>query len=360
MNHDGLIREAQGAGDGAVAAAKELARIGVRALGPILDALDDPMPKVGQLKLALEQIYIASTQFELEEAMHSDVDVAFEMAVKAICARGNTREADLLISGLTDTEEPATRRAQIAENCGYSQNPIFIPSLQSALENSATLEREEDEPPRLTVSCIVSLARHGRFEAGDGLDPFLIDPFPPTRALAAEAYTIAVSAGMISKLSGLTTDTDYDVRLLAIEALSLLGLPACIDALIPCLEHEDVTTQNNCRISINDILGTQFTDHPEDYNHAIPDHWGENAASFDPRKRYHKGVPSTISQLVDEIDSENARHAEKCRELALLTGYQLDVEEPLEPTIRRRLNETYDSPGAIYRWGHEVQARQVL
>ncbi|MFJ7196066.1 MULTISPECIES: HEAT repeat domain-containing protein [unclassified Streptomyces] len=360
MNLDDLIQEAQGVGAGSITAAEELGRIGNRALSPILDALDDPWPKTGQLGIALEQIYTSCTQGETEEALDSDIDLAFDTAVKVICSQGNKRETDLLISHLTDTEELITRRAQIAEACGYSQNAIFTPPLEAALEDSVTLEREDDEPPRLTVACIVSLARHGHFQSGSLLTPFLTDPFPPTRALAAEAYSIAVSTGMISSLSGLVTDVDYDVRLLAIEALSLISLPACIDALLLGLEHEDITTRNNCRISINDILGTHFSDHTEIHPHSIFDYWRANTTHFDSRKRYRNGLPSTISQLIDKLVPENPRYREVYREVVSLTGYKMNLEQGLEEIVRGELLGRFNSPGAIYRWGHEVQADRIL
>ncbi|MFL4908279.1 HEAT repeat domain-containing protein [Streptomyces sp. MMS24-I2-30] len=360
MNLDDLVQEAQGEGVGATAAAEEIGRIGPRALPSILDALDEPWPKAGQLGLALEKIYSSSSLDVIEEALDSDIDLAFEAAVKTVCSREGERETHLLISHLTDAEELVTRRAQIAEACGYSKNSNLILPLEATLDQSLILEREEDEPPRLIVACVVALARHGRFQSGSELIPLVTDPFPPTRALAAEAFLIAISTGMISSLSGLVTDVDYDVRLLAIEALSMIGLPACVGALTPALKHEDNAARNNCRISINDILGTDFPDRSESYDRAIVDYWRENVTRFDPRKRYRNGVPATVSQLIDRLAPQNPRCAEACREITFLTGYQLNPGEVLGETVQVELLDHFSSPGVIYRWGREVHADQIL
>ncbi|MFD3918767.1 HEAT repeat domain-containing protein [Streptomyces sp. NPDC058595] len=359
MEIEEFVQLASGRGAGAAKAAERLVEFRERALQPIIDFLSDPWAVHGNLPGVLERILLNAPRDEVVRALSLDQDAVFEAAVQVIQEQGMEAWRNEIVERLCDRSESEVRRARIAEICGDMASPSIGPHLEAVFAQSQRIEREEDEPPRLTVECAVALAKLGDFRFGSPVIELLTHSFPPTREMAAEAAKILVGEGMIEILSRAIRDSSLEVRLQVVEALFLLGFPACVDALIEGLNGGDLEIGNNCRVRLNDILGTKFQDSPEG-SRALIRYWSQSSSQFDECKRYRLGVASSVGEIIEVIDVSPHRSHEIGREILYITGRRLRVGSTYFRDQAQRLSSLFGVRGATYRWGHQVAPNLIF
>jgi HEAT repeat protein len=172
-----LVNRAGGTDEAAAEAARELSRRGPVALPPILEALDNPFRRPGQLETALAGIYAAAPADVLRDGLHAEPFAAFKAAAQAARIRPDAETLGFLLDFVRDDEQTPTARSVVAEVLGDRGDPAAADTLREILPGSQELNKAEDDPPRLSIACVVALAKLGDFAPGALLVGLLADPF---------------------------------------------------------------------------------------------------------------------------------------------------------------------------------------
>ncbi|MFE4829911.1 HEAT repeat domain-containing protein [Streptomyces sp. NPDC056672] len=357
MNIPDLVERARGTGGDAAAAAGLLVTAGAAALPAITEAMSDPWSETGELFDALTSVYSEADIGTLVDALGSRRIQIFQAALCALGKRTDELSRSVLLERLQNPQELPSRRADIARVCGESGGPNGVSVLRAVLEESLSRPRAVEVPPVLTIESAVALAKLGDFSAGVHVVPFLGDDFPPTAALAAEALKIAVGAGMIDALTQTVERPSSEVRIAAIDPLFLLGVPAAAAVLARGLRSDVPDVRHNCRVRLNDVLGTTFSDSDRELL-ALEVHAAETLATWDEGTRYRAGAPFLVGTLAELARPGNPRNDEIAQEMLLATGRRVDFPYRFDACVE--LGERLPRRGALYRWGHPVSAHLFM
>jgi hypothetical protein len=347
-----LVEQASGTDREALDAAQRLARIGVPAVAAISETLSSPFVSHGHLPDALRLIYAAAPVDVVAAGLTAEEFDVFMAAVSALVERGDEQSGQAIADRILVSELTAVRRAELVKACGDLGDSQAIPTIRRALAQGASEQRADDEPPRLLVEAVVALAKLGDFSEGGRLVPFLADGFPPTQAMAANALRIAVGPGMLAGLAGLLDAAVPEGSAAAVDPLFVLGVPAATDALVAAVRSDEFAVRRNARVRVNDILGTDFSDSPEDLDR-LEGRWSEIRATWDAGLRYRSGRPFSVAGLLELSQTEGFRREEVLEELLLATGSRTG-------RARAELTARFPGRGAHYRWGHLVPSSDVL
>ncbi|MFD8969709.1 HEAT repeat domain-containing protein [Streptomyces sp. NPDC059568] len=357
MNIPDLVERACGTGEDAAVAAELLVAVGAAALPAIVEAMRDPWSDTGKLFDVLTSIYSEVDVGTLVDALGSRQLQVFQAALRTLGERADEQSRNVLLERLQNPRELPSRRADIARVCGESGDPNGVSVLQAVLEESLSSPGTAEVPPVLTVESAVALAKLGDFSAGVHVVAFLGDDFPPTAALAAEALKIAVGAGMIGALAQTVEGPSPEARIAAIDPLFLLGVPAAAAVLAHGLRSDDPDVRHNCRVRLNDVLGTTFSDSDRELG-SLEVHAAETLATWDESTRYRAGVPFFVGTLAELVRPGNPRNGEIAQEILLATGWHVDVSDQFDADIE--LGERFPQRGTLYRWGHAVSAHLLM
>lgn len=348
-----LVERAGGTGAEARAAAELLGGRGPGALPGVVKALSNPWVAHGELPLALRRIYATASTDTVARGLAGGPLPVFEAAVSVLRDRSTAESTGVLVDTLRGAALTSTRRARVAHACGACGDPSAVPALEGALDDALGRPRGADDPPTLLVESVVALAKLGNFPPGDHLVPLAADPFPPTRALVVRGLRIAVGEGMVEALAAGVLDGSTEVRAPAVEALFLLGLPASLQPLWDGVRGDCPDVRDACRVRLNDVLGTSFSDTEDDLR-ALRARCAAALSEWDAATRYRSGRPFTVGGLAGLARAGCGRRRELLDELRWATGADLTRSDDLESSLEGLQSRFPVREGALYRWGHLV------
>jgi hypothetical protein len=366
-----LVKNAQGEGARAAAAAARLVELGMPVVPHVVEAIraTGDWPSATLLGVIPRIRVKALVPYMLELIGEKETYLPL-MAFRALAKSKDSRALAPLLKEFQDETNTKTMRGGAADALGELGDLRAVPALLRAVRD---IERRGELKgyPALAVRAVVALARLGNHELARIPISLAVGRDAAARRQAASALKSVVGPGIFEVSKRLLRGRDYELRSEAVDALFYLGLPESIELFISALraEEEDPDFADKLRDRINDLTGQRFTFATEDEE--IRGWWREHQHEFVPLVCHRHGKPIEVRKLVSLLKTkERGWRYWLFEELRIITGEdfglvpEIEAERQADAVARaeawaRKQGGKFEA-GALYKYGFRQSLPEVF
>lgn len=302
------------------AVAAKLAKMGLRAVPSIIDALRGSSPRqdVRNLLRALTNMDPAGLAPLLIDVINDSNPELAGAAFDVLAQSDDPLALAAMQESLANPDNDETQKSMAAAALGQTRNCAATATLQRAVD-----EAEGQKAFRLALSAIIALAKLGDHSKAD----LAIRLAATTRDLtlrprAAEALTYLVAPGVFAALQKIRHDRQVEVRLHAIDAMFYLGAPESIVELIAMIKDKDATVATMVLARLNDLCGDETEEFTSQRD--FQKWWGDNSARYESGVCHRLGAPIWLPNIIMLMQEPNMRER-TVPELEMICGRNFRV-----------------------------------
>lgn len=278
-------------------------------------------------------------------------------ALGALGRIGSRSAVAKLIDILKNNALAFQSRATAADALGAARSKVAIDPLRSAVSSANRAAQEDTDACTLVFSAVRALAQLGSHRSAELVADWATaeDEFIRTAALTTLSHTVGPST--FRTLCTSMSDTYYEVRIAAIDALFYLGTRHAIDELIQYVDDTDDAIRARARSRLQDLTADEFED-PELTLTECTTWWGEHRSEYRGSICHRSGQPVDPTIIASDL-SRSRRAFDIRREFEVVTGWRPAYSATL-PELRkkmrawlRRTNIVFEA-GELYKYGRRL------